>query len=102
MSEVHKYSKWYTGLFSSGDFWGGVAYNINFKNTIWHGGISEDIEIVALSTIDNTFTLNGEFDFNVNDEIYIVDNQNTGTFSYFGSTQNPKKYKVLYSLYNLS
>lgn len=100
VSEVHKYSKWYTGLFSSGDFWGGVAYNINFKNTIWHGGISDDIEIVALSTIDNTFTLNGEFDFNVNDEIYIVDNQNTGTFSYFGSTQNPKKYKVLYSLYN--
>ena len=100
VSEVHKYSKWYTGLFSSGDFWGGIAYNINFKNTIWHGGISDDIEIVSLSTIDNTFTLNGEFDFNVNDEIYIVDNQNLGTFSYFGSTQYPRKYKVLYSLYD--
>ena len=100
VSDVHKYSKWYTGLFSSGDFWGGIAYNINFKNTIWHGGISEDIEIVKISTIENTFTLNGEFDFNVNDEIYIVDNQDTGTFSYFGSTQDPKKYKVLYSLYD--
>ena len=100
VSEVHKYSKWYTGLFSSGDFWGGLAYNINFKNTIWHGGISEDIEVVSLSTVDNTFTLRGEFDFNVNDEIYIVDNQDTGTFSYFGSTQEPKKYKVLYTLYD--
>lgn len=102
VSEVHKYSKWYTGLFSSGDFWGGVAYNINFKNTIWHGGISDDIEVVEISLIDNTISLKGDFDFNVNDEIYIVDNQNFGSFSVYGSTDNPGKYKVLQSIYDVN
>jgi hypothetical protein len=102
VSEVHKYSKWYTGLFSSGDFWGGIAYNINFKNTIWHGGISDDIEVVEISLTDNTISLNGEFDFNVNDEIYIVDNQNFGSFSVYGSTENPGKYKVLQSIYDVN
>jgi hypothetical protein len=102
VSEVHKYSKWYTGLFSSGDFWGGLAYNINFKNTIWHGGISDDIEVVEISLTDNTISLKGDFDFNVNDEIYIVDNQNFGSFSVYGSTENPGKYKVLQSIYDVN
>jgi len=95
VSEVHKYSKWYTGLFGGGDFYGGIAYNINFKNTVWHGGILEDIEVLNVSTASNSIDLSGEFEFNVNDEIYIVDNMNTGTFSVFGSTVNPIKYKVL-------
>ena len=95
VSEVHKYSKWYTGLFGGGDFYGGISYNINFKNTVWHGGISEDIEVLSIFTASNSINLNGEFEFNVNDEIYIVDNMNSGTFSAFGSTVNPIKYKVL-------
>lgn len=100
VSEVHKYSKWYTGLFSGGDFWGGLVFNINFKNTIWHGGILEDIEVSSILLSDNTINLVGEFDFNINDEIFIVDNENTGTFSVYGSTDNPGRYKVLNSIYD--
>ena len=82
-------------MFGGGDFYGGISYNINFKNTVWHGGISEDIEVLSIFTASNSINLNGEFEFNVNDEIYIVDNMNSGTFSAFGSTVNPIKYKVL-------
>ena len=95
VSLIHKYSKWYTGLFGGGDFYGGTTYNINFKNTIWHGGISNDIEVLAVFTASNSIVLNGEFEFNINDEVYLVDNLNSGPFSVFGSTVNPIGYKVL-------
>ena len=100
VSEVHKYSKWYTGLFGGGDFWGGLAYNINFKNTTWHGGISEDIEVLKVTATANSFTLNGDYPFNINDEVYILDNSNYTTFSIYGSTDNPRLYNVLYTDYD--
>ena len=100
VSDVHKYSIWKTGLFSKGDFYGGLVYNINFKNTVWHGGISEDIEVLNVSTASNTFTLSGEWDWNINDEFYIVDNMLGGTFSIYGSTVNPIRYKVLRTEYD--
>lgn len=100
VSDVHKYSKWYTGIFG-GYFYGGLCYNINFKNTKWFGGISEDIQIVNVDTDNNSFGLLGEYDFHINDEIYIVDNQDFNTFSYYGSTNFPKKYKVLSAIYDV-
>ena len=100
VSDVHKYSIWKTGLFSKGDFYGGLVYNINFKNTVWHGGILEDIEVLNVSTASNTFTLAGEWDWNINDEFYIVDNMLGGTFSIYGSTINPIRYKVLKTEYD--
>ena len=100
VSDVHKYSIWKTGLFSKGDFYGGLVYNINFKNTVWHGGILEDIEVLNVSTASNTFTLSGEWDWNINDEFYIVDNMLGGTFSIYGSTINPIRYKVLKTEYD--
>jgi hypothetical protein len=100
VSDVHKYSIWKTGLFSKGDFYGGLVYNINFKNTVWHGGISEDIEVLNVSTASNTFTLSGEWDWNINDEFYLVDNMLGGTFSIYGSTVNPIRYKVLRTEYD--
>ena len=62
VSEIHKYSKWLTG-FCSGDFWGGLAYNINFKNGIWHGGILQDIEISHIDSPNSAITLKGEWEF---------------------------------------
>jgi hypothetical protein len=100
VSDVHKYSIWKTGLFSKGDFYGGLVYNINFKNTVWHGGILEDIEVLDVSTASNTFTLSGEWNWNINDEFYLVDNMLGGTFSIYGSTVNPIRYKVLRTEYD--
>ena len=100
VSDIHKYSKWFTGFFS-GDFYGGISYNINFKNGIWHGGILEDIEVVNIDSPTNAITLSGEYEFNINDEFYILDNLNTGTFSVYGSTTNPIGYKVLRTDYDV-
>jgi hypothetical protein len=100
VSEVHKYSIWKTGLFANGDFYGGLVYNINFKNTIWHGGILEDIEVISVSTASNTLTLSGEWDWNINDEFFIVDNMLGGSFSIYGSTIDPIRYKVLKTEYD--
>lgn len=101
VSEIHKYSKWMTGIFN-GDFWGGIAYNINFKNGIWHGGILKDIEVVYIDSPLSQITLSGEWEFNVNDEFYILDNMNSGTFSVYGSTITPMGYKVLRVNYDVN
>lgn len=94
VSEVHKYSIWKTGKWLSGDWYGGIAYNMDFKNGTWHGGILEDIEIIGIDSINNTFTLNGIFKFNINDEIYIIDNNSSNIYSVYGNNVNPKKYKI--------
>lgn len=97
VSEIHKYSKWYSGLFSGGVFYGGDVYNINFNSSLWQGGILNEIDVIGIksNTTNNTFVLDGIYRFNINDTFYIVDNFNTGTYSVFGSTQEPKKYRVL-------
>ena len=100
VSDVHKYSKWKTGIFSSGDFYGGISSNIAFKNAKWHGGISEDIEVVYVNATASSFLLKGEFDFNINDEFYIVDGGDYNQFSMYGTLDNPKKYKSLTSNYD--
>ena len=100
VSDVHKYSKWKTGIFSSGDFYGGISSNIAFKNAKWHGGISEDIEVVYVNATASSFLLKGDFDFNINDEFYIVDGGDYNQFSMYGTLDNPKKYKSLTSNYD--
>lgn len=95
VSESHRYSNWYTGFFS-GNFYGGNVFNINANSGNWHGGILNDIDIIGInSTSSNTFLLDGIFRFNIGDEFYIVDNMITGSYSSFGSTELPIKYKVL-------
>jgi len=95
VSEIHKYSKWYTGVFSGGVFYGGDAYSINFNSSLWQGGISNDIDIIRINTDDNRFTLDGVYRYNIGDIFYVVDNLVTGTYSDFGSTNLPRKYVVL-------
>jgi hypothetical protein len=81
----------------SGDFYGGIAYNIDFKSGTWHGGILEDIQIIGMNENNNSFVLNGIFKFNIGDEIYIIDNGATSELSAaFGSDEEPKKHVVLY------
>lgn len=94
VSDVHKYSIWKTGKWISGNWYGGIAYNMDFKNGTWYGGILEDIQIIGIDSINNNFTLNGIFKFNINDEIYIIDNNLSNEYSIYGNNSNPKKYKI--------
>lgn len=94
-SEIHKYSKWYTGYFGGGIFYGGNVDNINFISSTWEGGILNDIDVVEINTDDNLITLDGIYRFNIGDSIHIVDNQTNGTYSVFGKTEEPIKYKIL-------
>ena len=96
-SEVNKYSIWKTGQWFSGEWYGGVAYNMDFKTGTWYGGILEDIEVIQIDTILNTFTLNGIFYFNTGDNIFIIDNLSNNINSVFGSDDNPGSYIVLYA-----
>ena len=102
VSDVHKYSIWYTGQFFSGDFYGGIAYNIDFKSGTWHGGILEDIQVIGLTgsslNSENYFVLNGIFKFNIGDEVTIIDNEAGGTYSStYGENETPGIYTVLYT-----
>ena len=94
--DVHKYSIWKTGQWLSGEWYGGIAYNMDFKTGTWYGGILEDIEVIGIDIVNNTFTLNGIFKFNIGDVIYIIDNQIDNANSVYGSNLNPGSYKVLY------
>jgi hypothetical protein len=98
------FSIWETGIFTGGVFYGGIVKNINFNNSIWEGGIVEDINIIQVnsSTMSNHITLDGLWEFNIGDEFCIVDNQNTSTFSVYGSTNQPIKYKVLNNVQSIS
>ena len=96
VSDVHKYSIWKTGQWLSGEWYGGIAYNMDFKIGTWYGGILEDIEVIAIDIIKNTFTLNGIFKFNIGDTINIIDNQIDNANSVYGSNLNPGVYRVLY------
>jgi hypothetical protein len=97
VSEIHKYSTWYTGVFSGGVFYGGNTHNINFNSSLWQGGISNDINIISIKSNSeyNQFGLDGIYRFNIGDIFYIVDNFQNGTYSVFGTTENPKKYFIL-------
>jgi len=96
VSDVHKYSIWKTGQWLSGEWYGGIAYNMDFKTGTWYGGILEDIQVIGVDIVNNTFTLNGIFKFNTGDTIYIIDNQIGNANSVYGSNLNPGSYKVLY------
>lgn len=98
VSNIHKYSNWYTGFFS-GDFYGGNAYHMNFSSGVWHGGILNDIDIVGINATssNNYFLLEGVWRFNIGDQFYVVDDQVGGTYSVFGTTENPTRYRVIYA-----
>ena len=100
VSDVHKYSIWYSGQWMSGDFRGGVAYNMTFNSGTWHGGILEEIELIGINSGNNSFILNGLFKFNIDDEIYIINNNLTNEYSKYGSNVEPGKYTILNTIEN--
>ena len=93
VSKRHTYSIWKTGKFVNGNFYGGVVYNIDIENSSWKGGILEEIEIIGLNEINNSFILNGIFRFNIGDEINIT--SKTNDFSEFGSLDIPMLYTIV-------
>ena len=100
VSEIHKYSIWRTGIWLKGDFWGGIAYNIDFRSGTWHGGILEEIQVIGVDRIlpanqsTNSIILNGDFRFNIGNEIWIIDDERDFPYSPLGSNDSPKKYRI--------
>ena len=94
VSDVHKYSIWYTGQWFDGDFYGGVAYNMDFKSGTWYGGILDEIQVIGIDISDNSFILNGIFKFNIGDDIYIIDNQINKTHLKLFSNYTSISYKI--------
>ena len=91
VSISHKYSIWKTGTWFTGDWYGGIAYNMDFQSGNWYGGILEDIQVIGItynSDEDRYITLNGKFDFNIGDEINILN-----TFGLSNSIEG--QYKVI-------
>ena len=107
VSNTHKYSIWRTGFWGGGDFWGGIAYNTDFRGGEWHGGILDEIQLIGINsgtmslygnTFSNYLTLNGIFKFNIGDEFWIIDNNIGNTYSVLGSNTLPRRCKALYIL----
>jgi hypothetical protein len=100
VSEIHKYSIWRTGVWLKGDFWGGIAYNIDFRSGTWHGGILEEIQVTGVDKVypanssNNAIILNGDFRFNIGDEIWILDDERGYAYSPIGNNDSPKKYRI--------
>ena len=98
VSDIHKYSIWKTGNWYDGNFYGGVVYNVDFRSGVWHGGISEDIQVLGLSASENNIIIDGLYTFNIGDELTIIDNNLGGTYSNYGSNSVPGRYTILQSL----
>lgn len=104
-SLYNKYSWWYTGTWNGGDWYGGVAYAINFNGGNWYGGVIEEIQIFGIVTEQDIvnpslyttkFILNGLFKFNIGDDIWVVNDNNWTPYESIGTNLNPGKYKVLF------
>jgi hypothetical protein len=100
VSTSHKYSIWKTGTWYTGDWYGGISYHMDFQSGNWYGGILEDIQVIGISSYSiilpdgNTkikyyLTLNGEFDFNIGDDINILNTLN------INSSDIVNKYKIV-------
>lgn len=100
ISDVHTLSIWRTGLWLGGSFFGGIAYNIDFRGGIWEGGILEEIQVIGVDAIypeltsTNIIYVNGIFKFNPGDKIYIIDDYKGGVFSPIGNNDNPREYRI--------
>jgi hypothetical protein len=57
------------------------------------GGILEEIQVIGLNEINNSFILNGIFRFNIGDEINIT--SKTKDFVEFGSLDSPMLYTIV-------
>jgi hypothetical protein len=94
----HKYSIFETGKWSNGTWWGGTSLNIVCNNGIWKDGVSKEVEITqAYNNFNNegTLKLSGVYNFNRNDEIYIIDNLDpSGNWSSLGTNQSFGSYLV--------
>jgi len=98
----NKYSQWRTGLWNSGKFFGGTTYNIDWKSGTWFTGVSNDISVVGITqsltsggVTQSALILDGEFKYNINDEVYVLDNNIGNTYSVFGSNTTPGKYSII-------
>ena len=83
-----------TGNWLSGYWYGGIAININFNSGNWNSGILDEIEIIGIDSANNNLILNGVFRFNINDTVYIIDNNAGNSYSIIGSNTTPGKYLV--------
>lgn len=90
----NKYSMFKTGNWLSGYWYGGIAININFNSSNWNSGILDEIEIIGIDSANNNLILNGVFRFNINDTVYIIDNNAGNSYSIIGSNTTPGKYLV--------
>lgn len=102
VSLVHKYSIWKTGIWNQGDFYGGIVYNTEFNNGNWHGGITQDIEIIGIDLPNSEITINGIFRFNINDYINIINNGSTSSYYNLGNDSNIGRYRIALVRFDLT
>jgi hypothetical protein len=102
-SEKHKFSIWETGTWNNGSWYGGTSYHINWNSGTWYNGVMRQIFIVGLfhenyipappDGTESTLLLKGLWNFNRNETIWIIDNQDSVNPA-LGTNDNPKQYLV--------
>ena len=101
VSDIHKYSIWRTGIWLKGKFYGGIAYNIDFRSGDWLGGILEEIQVIGVNQIypntssTNSIVVNGIFKFNTGDVIWIIDDYTNQAYANLGNNENPLSYRII-------
>lgn len=96
-SDNNKFTIWKTGIFVNGVWYGGNAFNIKWKNGIWVDGVVNDINILEIfndTNGDGVIKLEGVFPFLIDSDIYIIDNNVGGTYSFLGTDSNIGNYNV--------
>ena len=94
-NQSNKLSIWELGQLSGGFFRGGEIYGGSINNCSITNTEINDIEVKAFvgSLINESFfTLKGRWNFKINDEFYIINNNSYNPI--FGSNNNPIEYRV--------
>ncbi len=96
-SIYHGYSIWYAGIWNNGSWYGGTCYQIDWKLGNWYSGILYDITIISITNnYPNTssIVLSGQYYFNREDKIWIIDDNNSTPYNYIGEISNSLSYLI--------
>lgn len=115
-SDVYRNTIFKNCEWNNGSFYGGIAYNINFKGGDFYGGIVDDIQVKSIhvrnaiysnvqDAIELKVVLNGIFHFKDNNTLYLFNNMynsdphesNEYEIGLLGNYDNIKSYRVLES-----
>lgn len=93
----NKFTTFETGLIFNAKVYGGTFRQCQMRNSLVENAVLLPLDIVGFEAVANSHAsiyLRGDVYFNVNNEIFIIDDNSGSLQSQFGSRANPRKWTI--------